>query len=77
MRYCSKECQREDWSDHKAMCKLFRDAAAAGRARECRENGTDAVTDGRTYLNTIAPKMPEAKALAREIGLKLLPNTYK
>ncbi|KAF2640372.1 hypothetical protein P280DRAFT_480825 [Massarina eburnea CBS 473.64] len=54
--YCSKDCQKEDWKDHKPRCLKSRTASRL---------------DGITHYNTVAYKIPQAQELAQTINLTL------
>jgi len=54
--YCSRGCQKEDWKEHKTICKYL---------------SKDPSIDALEYYQKAAPIMPEAQELAREIGLTL------
>lgn len=59
-RYCSKDCQKQHWTDHKLYCKHV----ASG--------GTSSASfDVLKYYEKIAVHDPEAQALARNINLML------
>lgn len=60
VRYCSKDCQKQHWKDHKLYCKHV----ASGGA-------SSASLDALKYYEKIAVHDPEAQALARDIGLAL------
>lgn len=54
--YCSRECQKTDWKEHKVICKYL------GKG--------NAVLDPLEYYETVAPNDLNAQKLARGIGLK-------
>jgi len=75
VHYCSKVCQKLDWKQHKGLCaSLAKSAISTGtttttiRAGSGKGSPSAGVLE---YFQTIAPDMPEAQALAREIGLRL------
>lgn len=59
-RYCSKDCQKQHWKDHKLYCKHV---ASGGTS--------SASLDALKYYEKIAVHDPEAQALARDIGFIL------
>lgn len=75
VHYCSKLCQKSDWNQHKGLC--------ASRAKSSISTGASTTSIGAgsgkgscsagvlKYFQNIAPDIPEAQALAREIGLTL------
>jgi len=68
VHYCSKVCQKADWKQHKALCTSRAKSAISTEAGSGRGSSSAGALK---YFQTIAPDMPEAQALAREIGLKL------
>jgi MYND finger len=55
-QYCSRDCQKADWKEHKAVCKYL---------------AKDPSIDPLDYYQNFAPHFPEAQELAHEIGLSL------
>ena len=56
VQYCSKDCQKANWKEHKAVCKYI---------------AKDPSVDAIDYYQMFAPHSPEAQSLAAEIGLSL------
>lgn len=69
VQYCSRDCQKADWKNHKTFCKHLAKAKGAGEAGSGSSNSS--TVGALEYYQTIAPNMPEAQALASEIGLRL------
>ncbi|KAI1456208.1 hypothetical protein F4805DRAFT_433530 [Annulohypoxylon moriforme] len=62
VRYCSKDCQKQDWKEHKSFCK------------HVSTNGASSASLGDIeYYQKVAAHDAKAQALANEIGLTL-PN---
>ncbi|KAI1092948.1 hypothetical protein F5B19DRAFT_452383 [Rostrohypoxylon terebratum] len=61
-RYCSKDCQKQDWKTHKSFCKHVTSNGTSSASMDCLD-----------YYINIAPYDPKAQALATEIHLTL-PN---
>ncbi|KAI0836738.1 hypothetical protein F5Y06DRAFT_273248 [Hypoxylon sp. FL0890] len=60
VRYCSQNCQKQNWKDHKSFCKHVKSNGASS-----------ASLDWAAYYEKIAAYDPEVQALAREIRLAL------
>ncbi|KAI6082766.1 hypothetical protein F4821DRAFT_206245 [Hypoxylon rubiginosum] len=59
-RYCSKNCQKQDWSNHKTFCKHVSTNGASSK-----------LLDSVAYHPKVAAHDPQARAIAREIGITL------
>ena len=58
--YCSKDCYEKDWENHKTYCKHV--------SSEGKSSASLVPLD---YFMKIAPHVPKARALAREINLPM------
>jgi hypothetical protein len=56
VQYCSRDCQKADWKEHKVVCKYLAKDPSIGAL---------------DYYQNFAPHFPEAQELADEIGLSL------
>ncbi|KAI0885385.1 uncharacterized protein GGS22DRAFT_143058 [Annulohypoxylon maeteangense] len=66
VRYCSKDCQKQDWKEHKSFCK------------HVSTNGTSSASfDDLEYYQKVAAHDAKAQDLANEIGLVLPTATNK
>ncbi|KAI1211881.1 uncharacterized protein F4807DRAFT_416713 [Annulohypoxylon truncatum] len=66
VRYCSKDCQKQDWKEHKSFCK------------HVSTNGASSASLGDLeYYQKVAAHDAKAQALANEIGLALPSATNK
>jgi hypothetical protein len=63
--YCSRDCQKADWKEHKTICKDLANDTNPG------SSSSPSSTSATEYYENIAPSMPEAQRLAREVGLTL------
>ncbi|KAI1097539.1 hypothetical protein F4804DRAFT_327346 [Jackrogersella minutella] len=63
VRYCSKDCQRQNWKHHKYLCKHVTSNGASS-----------ASLDDSVYYEKIAVYDPKVHALADEIGVTLSPS---
>lgn len=68
VQYCSKDCQRADWTEHKKFCQILRIAASETWIGT---TSTEAALDGITYHIRNWAILPEVQALAKKMGLKL------
>jgi hypothetical protein len=59
VKYCSKDCQKQDWKTHKIPCKKISGVGAGSSV------------DSLTYYKETAAHDPKAQALAKEMGLDL------
>ncbi|KAI0179564.1 hypothetical protein GGR52DRAFT_536660 [Hypoxylon sp. FL1284] len=58
--YCSQECQKQDWRNHKAFCKHVSTHGASSKP-----------LTSVAYLQKVAAHDPKANVLAHEIGITL------
>lgn len=68
VQYCSKDCQRGDWKQHKKFCQLLNISTSTSWSGT---KGTEAAYDGVTYHVRTSSKSPYIQTLAKKIGLKL------
>ncbi|KAL1961753.1 hypothetical protein VTN77DRAFT_1079 [Rasamsonia byssochlamydoides] len=66
--YCSPECEKADWNEHKKICVQSGQLSAANRPSV---NPRGADLDAFTYYNEVAHTVPEAQALAESVNLTL------
>ncbi|KAI1138887.1 hypothetical protein F5Y05DRAFT_354277 [Hypoxylon sp. FL0543] len=59
-RYCSKDCQKQDWRNHKTFCKHVSTNGVSSKS-----------LDPVAYHLKVAAHDPKVKAIARDIGITL------
>ncbi|KAI2619645.1 hypothetical protein GGR54DRAFT_639968 [Hypoxylon sp. NC1633] len=59
-KYCSRECQKQDWTSHKTFCKHVSTNGASSKSLDIVQ-----------YHIRVAAHDPKAKALARNLGITL------
>lgn len=68
VQYCSTDCQRDDWKEHKKFCQILRIASSETWSGT---TSTEAALDGLTYHTRNWATAPDVQALAKKMGLKL------
>ena len=71
VRYCSEQCQKTNWADHKEICRAISESSSRAKSQN-REKGLGDGEDENLYVSHIIPKQqaPVTKLVGRNCTVR-------